>query len=38
MFVVNRTLLYLGALTLFVFCTGPFFLSLIGSIVPQRAS
>ena len=37
MLVMNRTLLYLAALTLFIFCTAPFFLSLIGSIVPQRA-
>lgn len=34
---LKRFLFYVGALTLFIFCTGPIFLSLLGSIVPERA-
>ncbi len=34
---LNRIMIYVAALVLFVFCTAPFFLSLVGSIVPQRA-
>ncbi len=37
MSVLNKTLLYLGALLLFFVCTAPFILSFVGSIVPQRA-
>ncbi len=34
---LRKTLLYVAALTLFVFCIGPVFLSLMGSIIPDRA-
>ncbi|MFQ5971134.1 MAG: carbohydrate ABC transporter permease [Alphaproteobacteria bacterium] len=34
---LRRFLFYVGAFTLFIFCTGPIFLSLLGSIVPERA-
>ena len=34
---VGRILLYLAALTLFVFSAGPVVLSLLGSVIPDRA-
>ena len=33
----GRPLLYLAALALFLFCAGPVFLSLLGSVIPDQA-
>ncbi|HSA82985.1 MAG TPA: carbohydrate ABC transporter permease [Geminicoccaceae bacterium] len=34
---LGRPLLYLAALLLFLFCAGPVFLSLLGSVIPDQA-
>jgi ABC-type glycerol-3-phosphate transport system permease component len=34
---LGRPLLYLAALVLFLFCAGPVFLSLLGSVIPDQA-
>ena len=34
---LRKVFIYLAALFLFVFCAGPIFLSLLGSVVPERA-
>jgi ABC-type glycerol-3-phosphate transport system permease component len=35
--ILKRVIVYISALTLFIFCAGPVFLSLMGSIIPDPA-